>query len=86
MSKTLVLQSHRHPLPISWLETCIDSVKSWAGLNKFEYQFLGDELLDYEPAPFPVHIVFPQTKLTATRVRAFVDWMTVELRKTLNLG
>jgi len=49
MSKTLVLQSHRHPLPISWLETCIDSVKRWAGLNKFEYQFLGDELLDYVP-------------------------------------
>ncbi len=43
-------------------------------------------LADYEPAPFPVHILFPQTKLIATRVRAFVDWMTVELRKTLNLG
>ena len=43
-------------------------------------------LAEYEPAPLPVHIVFPQTKTIATRVRAFVDWMTVELRKILNSG
>jgi hypothetical protein len=47
MSNTLVIQSHRHPLPYPWLATCIDSVKHWAELNKFDYQYIGDELFDY---------------------------------------
>jgi len=47
MSKTLVLQSHRQPLPVPWLQSCLDSVKSWACVNKYEYQFIDDELFDY---------------------------------------
>ena len=47
MPNTLVIQSHRHPLPYAWLETCIDSVKYWAELNQFDYQYIGDELFDY---------------------------------------
>ena len=50
MSKTLVIQSHRQPLSVSWIARCIDSVKSWTSLNKYEYQFIGDELFDYVPA------------------------------------
>lgn len=49
MNKTLILQSHTHPLPIKWLENCIHSVKTWAERNNFEYQFIGDELFDYLP-------------------------------------
>ncbi len=49
MSNTLVLQSHRHPLPYSWLEICIDSVKHWCKLNQFDYQYIGDELFNYVP-------------------------------------
>ncbi len=49
MSQTLVLQSHTHPLPVKWLENCIQSVKSWAKQNKFDYQCIGDELFDYVP-------------------------------------
>lgn len=47
MLKTLVLQSHRKPLPTKWVQKCIDSVKSWAALNNFSYKFIGDELFGY---------------------------------------
>jgi hypothetical protein len=49
MSKTLVIQSHRHPLPYTWLESCLDSVKQWAELSQFDYLYIGDELFDYVP-------------------------------------
>jgi hypothetical protein len=42
--KTLVLQSHRNPLPLAWLEPCVDSVKHWSDFNGFDYRFLDDEL------------------------------------------
>lgn len=47
MSKTLVLQSHRQPLPAQWLQICIDSVCSWASINNYDYKFIGDELFNY---------------------------------------
>lgn len=50
MSKTLVLQSHTHPLPAQWIASCLESVKAWADLNAFDYVYLGDELFDYVPA------------------------------------
>jgi hypothetical protein len=48
---TLVIQSHRNPLPHRWLETCIDSVSQWAKQNCFDYQFVGDDKLFSEIAP-----------------------------------
>jgi len=45
-SDTLVIQSHRSPLPYAWLQNCLDSVRQWAGMNHYEYIFLGDELFD----------------------------------------
>ena len=50
MANTIVIQSHRQPLPLEWLSSCIDSVKHWANLNKFDYRLLGDELFDYVSA------------------------------------
>ena len=50
MANTIVLQSHRQPLPASWIETCTNSVKVWAKHNDFTYKFLGDELFVYVPA------------------------------------
>ncbi len=53
MSATLVIQSHRDPLPFEWLRLCLDSVTSWAQDNQFELRFLGDELFDLiEPGLF----------------------------------
>jgi hypothetical protein len=46
MSKTLVIQSHRSPLPYSWLCPCLDSVRHWSESNQYAYRFLNDELFD----------------------------------------
>lgn len=44
MPATLVIQSHRQPLPLGWLQRCLESVADWARLNRYEYRYLGDEL------------------------------------------
>jgi len=46
LKHTLVIQSHRSPLPFDWLQECIDSTQSWAADNGFDYQWLGDEIFD----------------------------------------
>ena len=47
MLKTLVIQSHHQPLSTTWIQRCVDSVKSWSELNGYEYKFIDDELFDY---------------------------------------
>ncbi len=44
-SETLVIQSHSHPLPLHWLQICLDSVQNWAHRNQFDYRFVNDETL-----------------------------------------
>ncbi|MGD8590872.1 MAG: hypothetical protein PVG22_18770, partial [Chromatiales bacterium] len=46
MTKTLVIQSHRSPLPYPWLTPCLDSVRRWSESNQYTYRFLNDELFD----------------------------------------
>lgn len=46
---TLVLQSHRQPLPAPWLQPCLDSVRSWARGCGFGYRFIDDALFDFVP-------------------------------------
>ena len=46
MSSTLIIQSHRSPLPYRWLSQCLESVSEWCEQNYFHYRFLGDELFD----------------------------------------
>ncbi|MEQ8859792.1 MAG: hypothetical protein RIC56_14205 [Pseudomonadales bacterium] len=46
---TLVLQSHRQPLPAAWLEPCLDSVRRWARANGFDYRFDDDVLFESVP-------------------------------------
>lgn len=46
MTDTLVIQSHRSPLPFDWLEICIESVSGWARQYGFDYRFLGDEIFE----------------------------------------
>ena len=46
-AKTLVVQSHRQPIPHAWINICIESVKNWTDQNKYEYQFISDELFTY---------------------------------------
>lgn len=40
-------------------------------------------LTDFEPAPIPVHIVYPHSRLLSSRVRSFVDWAAPRLRQRL---
>lgn len=49
MLSTLVLQSHRSPLPHHWLQLCLQSVECWANRNGFAYQFFGDEFFEILP-------------------------------------
>ena len=42
---TLVLQSHRQPLPLWWLEACLQSVRSWAQSRGYCYRFEDDRLI-----------------------------------------
>lgn len=64
MSKTLVIQSHRTPLPYSWLEACLASVKYWCELNDYSYRFLDDAL--FEPLPVDLADKLQQQKVIAS--------------------
>lgn len=46
---TLIIQSHRQPLPYDWLAPCVASVKNWAKQQNYGYRFIGDELFDTLP-------------------------------------
>ena len=46
MNSGLVIQSHRRPLPATWLRACLESVEYWAHVHGFDYRFLGDEFFD----------------------------------------
>lgn len=50
MSKTLVIQSHKSPLPYPWIEHCLSSVRHWCEMNLYDYRFMGDELFASVPA------------------------------------
>jgi DNA-binding transcriptional LysR family regulator len=40
-------------------------------------------LEDFEPTPWPVNVIYPEARLSAAKVRAFVDLVVPELRKEL---
>jgi hypothetical protein len=46
MPATLVIQSHRLPLPCEWLQLCLDSVANWARAQGYDYRFLDDQIFD----------------------------------------
>ena len=46
MSATLVIQSHRVPLPCAWLQPCLDSVTNWAQARGYDYRFVDDQIFD----------------------------------------
>jgi hypothetical protein len=46
MSTTLVIQSHRVPLPCAWLQPCLDSVANWARIKGYDYRFVDDQIFD----------------------------------------
>lgn len=46
MSATLVIQSHRLPLPCAWLQPCLESVVNWAQVRGYDYRFVDDRIFD----------------------------------------
>lgn len=53
MSDTLIIQSHRSPLPFNWIQSCLDSVKSWSKSNGYDYRFINDDLFN----SVPLHLI-----------------------------
>ena len=49
MQDTVVIQSHRSPLPYSWISVCLETVRDWADRNNYAYQWLGDDLFAHVP-------------------------------------
>lgn len=45
-SDTVVIQSHRLPLPFDWLDPCLDSVRRWTASRGYDYRFEDDAIFD----------------------------------------
>lgn len=41
-------------------------------------------LQDFEPAPTPINVVFPHSRLLSARVRVMIDWLVEHLKQSLN--
>lgn len=76
---TLVIQSHRNPLPYNWLEKCLASVRAWSEVRNYEYHFLGDELFDGITGLLNRKIEYPPVVLSDLA-------RLLECRKALNNG
>ena len=50
--KTLIYQSYRTHDVATWLTTCMHSVRQWAKLHDYDYQFIDDEIFSYVPEWF----------------------------------
>ena len=48
--KTVVFQSYRTQNVPPWITACLQSARSWADQNRFDYHFIDDRLFDYCPA------------------------------------
>jgi hypothetical protein len=58
MNSTLVIQSHRQPLPSSWLNLCLQSVREWSRIKGYEYRFIDDRI--FELIPTDIRAAFAQ--------------------------
>lgn len=47
--KTIVYQSYRTVDVPEWITRCMETVKSWAELKGFDYEFIDDRLFEYVP-------------------------------------
>jgi len=54
-------------------------VKPWVDNNELEIV-----LPDFEPAALPLSLVYPHTRLMATRVRILVDWLARDLKQSMS--
>lgn len=50
MANVQVIQSHRQPLPATWYQICIDSVRDWAARHGYDYRWFDDDLFQLLPS------------------------------------
>jgi len=71
------------------IDPVLDACVGGAGLGQFlSYQVralleagkLKRVLADFEPAPLPIHAIYPSARLLSSNVRALVDWAVPRLR------
>lgn len=72
------------------LDACVKGLGCSAFLDYQVRELLGAGSLQrvlqaFEPAPIPVHILYPHSRLLSSRVRSFVDWAVPRLRQRLAL-
>lgn len=74
------------------IDAALDACVAGLGIGQFlcyQVQGLLDSrrlqrvLADFEPAPAPVQVIYPQARLLSSNVRAFVDWAVARLRRRL---
>lgn len=70
------------------LDACVKGLGCSAFLDYQVRELLGAGSLQrvlqaFEPAPIPVHILYPHSRLLSSRVRSFVDWAVPRLRQRL---
>ncbi len=71
--KTIVYQSFRtHDVP-NWINVCMDTVKTWAAKNQYDYVFIDDELFNKVPDWYrqkvnsQIHLVSDLARLNLAR-------------------
>jgi DNA-binding transcriptional LysR family regulator len=71
------------------IDTALDACLQGVGIGQFlsyQVQALLDQdklervLVEFEPAPLPIHIVYPHSRLLSSNVRRFIDWAAPRLR------
>lgn len=79
-------------LATNQIDVALDACRKGLGCGAFlDYQVrdalaagkLRRILPAYEPAPIPVQLVYPHSRLLSSRVRSFVDWAVPRLRERL---
>lgn len=74
------------------IDAALDACVAGLGIGQFlcyQVQALLDSrrlqrvLGDFEPAPAPIQVIYPQARLLSSNVRAFVDWSVARLRRRL---
>jgi DNA-binding transcriptional LysR family regulator len=75
------------------IDVALDACLAGVGIGQFlcyQVQALLDAgrlkrvLGEFEPAPLPIHVIYPHARLLSANVRAFVDWTVPRLRKRLS--
>jgi DNA-binding transcriptional LysR family regulator len=83
------------PAPVlasNQIDVALDACLGGVGIGHFlcyQVQALLDAgklrrvLRDFEPAPLPIHVIYPHARLLSSNVRAFVDWTVPRLRQRM---